>query len=369
MTGLDPTRSTANRLLSRRVLLQSGAIVGTAVFSGTAVAIAAALHRPAPHGSPDKFRITQQALFAKYGTPVTERFLPLGRALPPLRVHVLEAGAGEPVLMLHGGNGVAAGLEPLLHEVQQRFHVVAPDRPGCGLSDMIDYRVATPTVASFRAHCVAFVTALLDELDLTRVSIVANSMGGYWALVFALAHAERVRRLVLVGEPAASAARPAFMRRLLGIPGINSLLYATVLRPSAESIRQSYRRMLVAHVERVSREMLECSYAAAVLPGAQLAWLSMLERVTTLWGPSELTYALRPELAHLAVPTLFVWGDRDTFGPPSLGEEMSRIMPNARAEVVVDAGHLVWLDQPERCARLVTEFLAVPVDAEPSKAR
>ena len=346
--------------MNRRVALQTGAIAGTVMLGGGAIAIAAAVRRPAPSGSPDEFRLAQQAVFAKYGTSVTERFVVLGRALPPLRVHVIEAGAGDPVLLLHGGNGVAAGLEPLLHAVQQGYHVIAPDRPGCGLSDMIDYRVATPTVASFRAHCVAFVASLLNELGLARVSIVANSMGGYWALVFALAQADRVRRLVLVGEPAASAERPAFMRRLLGVPGINSLLYATVLRPSAESIRESYRRMLVAHVERVPRETLQCSYAAAVLPGAQLAWLSMLEQVTTLWGPSELTYALRPELAHLAVPTLFVWGDRDTFGSPLLGQEMSRIMPNARAEVVADAGHLVWLDQPERCARLVTNFLALP---------
>jgi len=69
------------------------------------------------------------------------------------------------------------------------------------------------------------------------------------------------------------------------------------------------------------------------------------------------TYHLRPELKNLRVATLFIWGDKDTFGPPSLGQEMAAIAPNARCEVLADAGHIVWLDQSERCAASSIEFL------------
>jgi pimeloyl-ACP methyl ester carboxylesterase len=57
------------------------------------------------------------------------------------------------------------------------------------------------------------------------------------------------------------------------------------------------------------------------------------------------------------MPTLLIWGDKDSFGPPSLAQEMAQLMPNSRVEVVPDAGHLAWLDQPETVAGLIVNFL------------
>jgi pimeloyl-ACP methyl ester carboxylesterase len=59
----------------------------------------------------------------------------------------------------------------------------------------------------------------------------------------------------------------------------------------------------------------------------------------------------------MRTPTLFIWGDKDQLGPPSLGEEMAKLAPSARCEVLPDAGHNPWLDHPERCSRLVIDFL------------
>ena len=101
--------------------------------------------------------------------------------------------------------------------------------------------------------------------------------------------------------------------------------------------------------------MLEASTAGYRLPGAQLSWTTML---AVLASPpaSGLTHALRPELKDLKAPTLFVWGDKD-MEPPKLGQEMANLAPHARCEVVADAGHIVWLDQPERCSNLTIGFL------------
>jgi hypothetical protein len=52
-----------------------------------------------------------------------------------------------------------------------------------------------------------------------------------------------------------------------------------------------------------------------------------------------------------------LWGERDTFGPPSLGEEMAALMPDARCEVIPDAGHLPWLDDASLCAERVRSFV------------
>ena len=296
----------------------------------------------------DRFRAAQETLFAQTGTQARSRFVAISE--PAMRVHVLEAGSGQPVLMIHGGNSVAAAWEPLLSLLQPHFHLYAPDRPGCGLTEKIDYRRV-----AFREHAIAFVRSIMDALGLERANLVGNSMGGYWALVFALAHPDRVDRLALVGEPAGSTEKLTWFHRLTATPGLNRLLYATILKARREQARERLAR-LVAHPERVSEAFLDVTYAGAVLPGARLAWLSMLERVAPPFRPNELTYALREELCQLRRPVLIIWGDHDFFAP-SLGEELCRYLPEARLEVVADAGHFPWVDHPEQVALLLRTFL------------
>ncbi len=299
------------------------------------------------------FVAAQARLLQETGTRAGSRLLTICEpAARVQQVHVLEVGrdGAPPVVLIHGGNSVAAGWEPLLSLLQEDLRLYAPDRPGCGLTDKLDYH-GVP----FREHAVAFVGAVLDALDLKRASLVGNSVGGYWALLFALAHPERVERLALVGESAGSARRPTFRHRLLCTPGLNRLLYATVLKPNRKRARQQLR-MLVAHPEQVSEAFLDLAHAAAILPGAQRAWLSMLEQVWPVWQAPALTYALRPELPQVGCPTLFIWGARD-FCSPSWGKELCRLIPQARLEVIPDAGHLAWLDAPQRVADLLREFL------------
>ncbi len=296
----------------------------------------------------DRFRAAQETLFAQTGTQARSRFVAISE--PAMRVHVLEAGSGQPVLMIHGGNSVAAAWEPLLSLLQPHFHLYAPDRPGCGLTEKIDYRRV-----AFREHAVAFVRSIMDALGLEQASLVGNSMGGYWALVFALAHPDRIDRLALVGEPAGSTEKLTWFHRLTATPGLNRLLYATVLKARREQAREKLGR-LAAHPERVSEAFLDVTYAGAVLPGARLAWLSMLERVAPPFRPNELTYALRHELRYLQRPVLIIWGDHDFFAP-SWGEVLCRYLPEAHLEVVADAGHFPWVDAPEHVATLLRNFL------------
>lgn len=305
------------------------------------------------HQAQDNFKAAQQRLFEHSGTQARERFITMEHpAAVVRRVHVLEAGepCSPPVVMLHGGNSVAAGWEPLLGLLQHDLHIYAPDRPGCGLTDKLDYH-GVP----FREHAVAFVGALLDALRLERASFVGNSMGGFWSLLFALAHPERVDRLVLIGEPAGSSPRPASRLRLLATPGINRLLYATALRPRRQRTRQQMK-MLVADPARLSEAYLDLAHAAWMLPGARLGWLSMLERVLPLGRTAELTYSLRPDLPRLSSPVLFIWGQHD-FCSPEWGRQLCDLIPVASMEVLPDAGHMAWLDAPERVAGLLGGFL------------
>ena len=291
----------------------------------------------------------QARLLAHYGTNAHSRYLSLQE--PALRVHVLEAGAGEPVVLIHGGGAFGAAFEPLLGALQLHFHLFVPDRPGCGLSEKITYRGI-----ALRTHAVSFVRSLLDALELPRAALVGNSMGGYWSIAFALAYPQPVSKLVLIGAPAGiDRWIPPFVR-VLGIRGVNSFLYATLAKPSLQGVRDIHQRLLVANIDRLPAVYLAAGYAASTLPGAQESWLTLLEEVLTLRGLHP-AYYLREELRDLQPPTCFIWGDKDAFAPPASGEEACKMMSHARLEVVKNAGHLPWLDDPQRCANVLRTFL------------
>jgi pimeloyl-ACP methyl ester carboxylesterase len=206
--------------------------------------------------------------------------------------------------------------------------------------DKFDYK-GTP----YKQHATGFIGGVMDALKLRRASLIGNSMGGYWALLFALAEPDRVNKLVLLGSPAASSPPD---QRPPRAP-------AAVGPPSIEGTRAALRARLVANVDRVSPEMLEASTAGYRLRGAQVSWTTM---VASLAKPpaSGLTHALRPELKYLRAPTLFLWSDKE-IEPARLGQEMAALAPHGRCEIIADAGHIVWLDQPARCSKLTIEFL------------
>jgi 3-oxoadipate enol-lactonase len=129
------------------------------------------------------------------------------------------------------------------------------------------------------------------------------------------------------------------------------------MRPGPSATYEGFKRILVAHPERLSPAYLECCTAASEIPGATESWLTLLEDCHISKGPSTLTYALRPELPALTMPTLLIWGDKDSFGPPSLAGEMAQMIPQGRAVVLQDAGHLAWLDQPGQVATSIFNFL------------
>ncbi len=311
-------------------------------------------HQSLPPRDPaaeERFSQAQHRLLQENGAKLQARSLPI--AEPRIRVQVLEGGQGDPLLMLHGGSGMAEQFEPLLSRLTASSHVYAPDRPGCGLTDMFSY-----SHVPLRQHAVDFVGSTMDALGLKSANILGNSMGGYFSLVFALAHPERVTRLITIGEPAGSSADAVKSQGPLTIRGINGLLYSTVMKPGPKATYEGFRRKLVVHPERLTAAYLDCCTAESQIPGAVESWITLLEDVASGTGASAgLTYALRPELSSLTMPVLMIWGENDTFGPPSLAAEMAHMIPHGEAETIRDAGHLVWLDQPNRAAASIQKFL------------
>jgi pimeloyl-ACP methyl ester carboxylesterase len=294
----------------------------------------------------DRFRTAQARLFAAMDVRATSRMV---RAQDRW-THVIEAGSGRPVLLVHGGDSVAGGWLPLIGRLRDGFHLFAPDRPGCGLT-----RWPVARGAGLRERATDFLLSVLDTLGLPRVNLVGSSMGGYWALAFALAHPERVQRLALLGAPSGSAPRPRLGERLLAIPGIGGLAHSAAWPAGRSAVRGRLARS-VAHPERLPEPLVDLLSAGARLRGVERAALGERRAAVPALGAPRLTHALRGELGGLRLPVLLAWGERERC-PRRWAEELCAALPDARLEVVPDAGHLPWLDEPQATAGLLGGFL------------
>lgn len=272
----------------------------------------------------------------------------LGRCAPGYRTwrttwsggttQVIELGDGPPLLLVHGGLGEAFQWGPILAPLARRHRVLAVDRPGHGLADPFDYR----NVDLFE-HACRFISDVLDAAGLRSAPIVASSMGGLWAVVFALAHPERVPALVLPGATAGLSRELPLGFRLGMFPILKTLVRSLMKRPTRESVRGFWRQILVAHPERLEDDFLDLSVASQLRNTP--SWFSLLDRCN---GPG----GLKPELVlgekwrQLSVPTTFVWGEKDAFGRPELAEAFAATNPRLRAVRIPDAGHAPWFDAP-----------------------
>jgi pimeloyl-ACP methyl ester carboxylesterase len=114
------------------------------------------------------------------------------------------------VLLIHGGGTVSVNLAGVMAALVPGFRCVAPDRPGCGLTDSFDH-----TNVPFRPHAINFGRSILDALNLQKAALIGNSMGGLWSLYFALAMPDRVTKIALLGGgQRASAAKKSAMTTL-----------------------------------------------------------------------------------------------------------------------------------------------------------
>jgi pimeloyl-ACP methyl ester carboxylesterase len=281
-------------------------------------------------------------------SPATGRHVELASGR---QAHVIEAGEGPPLVMVHSGGTSALLFLPLIERLTG-VRTIAVDRPGFGLSDPIDF-----TRDTFRSAVVVWMWEVLDALGLDRPALLGNSMGGAWTLWFTLAHPNRVRRLVLTGAvPMAVGARVPAPLRLMLVPGVESLVNR-IAKPSPKSVVQMMGFFGEGETIVEYPDQIEALVAAGSDPLVAQANRAELRAVGSVIAGIRREFRLLPdELARLTVPTLLVWGDADPIGGSSVAQAMTDAIPGARLELL-PAAHVPWFAEPDRTAELVAQFV------------
>jgi pimeloyl-ACP methyl ester carboxylesterase len=291
----------------------------------------------------------QAALIARYAPGTIRRSIRWSGG----ETQVLELGAGAPLLLVHGGLGAATDWLPIFPALARDHRVLAPDRPGHGLASPMDY-----AGIDVLDHATRFLRDVMEALGIDRAPIVANSMGGRWAIEVALREPECVERLMLVGAPAGTRRSLPIDMAMISWPLVGPIVRWFLGRSTPASARRFYRRTLVRHNERL--DDLVCEEGAIAWRRNLRSHLSLIDACLTPAG-------MRPALMiderwagwrRLTVPVTFIWGERDVFGSPEIADRIAPLVPAGAAVVrVPDAGHLPWLDDPLSVAREIAAAL------------
>ena len=260
------------------------------------------------------------------GTWTTET-IPIGG----VAMQLTRAGEGPPLLVLHHDVGTLARL-PFYDALARRFTVLVPSHPGYDGSQRPEWMRNVRDLAVMHQW-------LLGELAITRapqtVSIVGLGFGGWIAAEMASQAPRAFKKLVLVG---AMGLKPEH-----GVIADQALVsYIDYVRLGF-SDQATFDRLFGAEPETSRLEHWDLNR-------------EMSFRIA--WKPYMYSQTLPHLLGGVKAPALVVWGDDDKIVPRGAGELYAAALPQARFEIVPEAGHCVDMEQPQALAHLVGSFIA-----------
>jgi pimeloyl-ACP methyl ester carboxylesterase len=231
-------------------------------------------------------------------------------------VHYEVAGAGEPLVLVHGLSESTRLWSRNVPELAGHYRVYLVDLPGFG------------TMRRYRQHfdltrSGLWLAAWLEALGLQTVNLVGHSMGGYVSMALAATHPERVKRLVLVD----SIGMP------LNLP-VRRLIYQAL---------KAIARTLPAFWMCIGYDYLRAGPRTILRATQQIVTLEAADVLATLAGER--------------VPTLVIWGERDDLVPFSLGRQLHARLNGARLCVLPGANHFCMFEQPRAFNRALLAFL------------
>ncbi|GHO92355.1 alpha/beta hydrolase [Reticulibacter mediterranei] len=231
-----------------------------------------------------------------------------------LTVRVDEQGSGHPILILHGAGGPqsVAGFAAALAE---HAHVFVPTHPGFAGEPRPEWFTGVDDIALTSLD-------LLERLDLHDVIVIGFSFGGWIAAELAVRATTHLGGLVLVDAA-----------------GIQVEGYE--ITPPAQGPARNNQR----------------SQPGQLSPEQAAARAATMQTLAVYGKDRMYDVKLRRRLARVKVPALVVWGENDTIILSGYGRAYAESLPNARFELIPEAGHLPQIDQPERLLSVVREFL------------
>ncbi len=266
-----------------------------------------------------------------------------------VQTRVLEAGCGEPVILLHGTGGHVEAWANNLRELAKHFRVIAIDMVGHGLTAKPDLEYVLP---DYTTH----VRAVMDALGIARAHFVGLSLGAWVASWLALETPERVLRIVNCtggvfrwpeGQDEDEAAgRKKFVGTSSGLSD-----------PTRDTVRQRLH-LLFHDPSKCPEELVAVRLALYTQPGAAQT-IPLLHHMLAYDSPDRVKYSLTVDrLQALRSPVLYLWGEFNPGGSVENAARAADLTPDGELQVISGAGHWPQWETATEFNQSVLEYLS-----------
>lgn len=270
-------------------------------------------------------------------------------------VSFTDIGSGTtPILMLHGGGPGSSGTSnfgPCVPYFSSSTRVILPDQPGFAGSSLPQFK------GSYLDMSAGIMIRLLDHLNIGKVSVIGNSLGGGVGLTMARDFPDRIDRLILMNPAGASV--PLFTTETAEIGMIRD--YYGGEGPSLQRI-ETFAREMVFDPAAATQEIITQRYENSLLPGAREGASAALRTFDPRLENVESANAAHPPLwtglQNINHRALLIWGREDRAASLDRAWFILARMQNVELHVLPNCGHWVQLEQPDAFSAISQAFLS-----------
>jgi 2-hydroxy-6-oxonona-2,4-dienedioate hydrolase len=264
------------------------------------------------------------------------------------KIHYLEAGAASnpAVILLHGLGGDVSNWAMTVPALSGKYHVYVLDQIGFGKSDkpVVNYRVAM---------LVEFLDVFYKKTGLQKATLVGNSLGGWTAAAFAIAHPEKVDKIVLVDAA-------GYTSKKWGGPELTKDALAALNPSTTEGLRRLLG-LILYNKALLTDQFLETELAKKFKRGDGYTINSFIESI--LRGED----FLDGKTKAIKTPTLVIWGKDDGLTPLGMGKAFVEDISGAQLVVIDNCGHVPQMEKPAEFNSALLKFLASVQTAQAPK--
>jgi pimeloyl-ACP methyl ester carboxylesterase len=264
------------------------------------------------------------------------------------RVAFLDAGAGEALLLIHGMAGSSTTWRAVIPRLSEKYRVVAPDLLGHGES-------AKPRGDYSLGAFAVWLRDLLDELSISRATVIGQSLGGGVAMQFTYQHRDYCERLVLISSGGLGPDL-SWTLRILSAPGVEVMLPVVAPQPVLNVGNKLGSWLTSAGIHSPRAVEMWSAYSSLSDRQTRQAFLRTLRSVVDYRGQA-VSAVNRLHLSS-GLPTLLIWGDRDRIIPVAHGYAAHDALPGSRLEVLAGVGHFPHVESPTAVVDILDDFIA-----------
>lgn len=234
-------------------------------------------------------------------------------------------GEGKPLILLHGWLASSETMKPLQQHLSRNFKVYNVDIIGFGKSELPDKPMNTNDFGDFLAK-------FIEQLNIENPILIGHSHGGRTVINYAGRKLGKINKIVLIDSA--------------GIKPKRSINY--YIKIYTYKIVKKILKLFPKNLERIRKKVLNKFGSADYKASPEILRKTM--NIIINEDQKEI-------MKNINVPTLMIWGDKDTATPLNDAKQMEKLIPNSGIAVLEGTGHFSYLEKLPQCCIILDEFL------------